>query len=150
MKPYLLIIIFAFSTLISCSSDAIKTSTSLSDEIAKSIITLEEKNYIIDDFINIGWKKNKKLDNSLFKSTQGIWYGFYNKRDVEVWIYNSHSDAIENSITYAEEAINKNPTNKDPTNPTEIRYHAYIVAGNALILCEDSLEDCKQLISKLK
>lgn len=150
MKQYLLIIIFAFSTLISCSSDGAETATSLSDEIATSLITLEEKNYTIDDFKNIGWKKNKKLDNSSFESTESIWYGFYNKRDVEVWIYNSHSNAIENGITYAEEAINKNPTNKDPTNPTEIRYHAYLIAGNALILCEDSLEDCKQLISKLK
>tara|TARA_B100001029_G_scaffold177948_1_gene183582 strand:- start:2377 stop:2820 length:444 start_codon:yes stop_codon:yes gene_type:complete len=121
----------------------------VSDEIITSMIADEDKIYKIEDFKNIGWKQNKKLNNSDFPKTIGIWYGFFNKRDVEIWIYNSHSDVLENGMGYAEKAINKRPTNRDPTNPTEIRYHAYIISGNSLILCEDKIEDCIELLSKI-
>ena len=121
----------------------------VSDEIITSMIADEDKIYKIEDFKNIGWKQNKKLNNSDFPKTIGIWYGFFNKRDVEIWIYNSHSDVLENGMSYAEEAINKRPTNRDPTNPTEIRYHAYVISGNSLILCEDKIEDCIELLSKI-
>ena len=131
---------------ISCSSEE---ELVVSDEIITSMITDEDKIYKIEDFKNIGWKQNKKLDNSSFPKTIGIWYGFFNKRDVEIWIYNSHSDVLENGMSYAEEAINKRPTNRDPTNPTEIRYHAYVISGNSLILCEDKIEDCLELLSKI-
>ena len=76
-------------------------------------------------------------------------FTLYYGRDVEIWIYNSHSDVLENGMSYAEEAINKRPTNRDPTNPTEIRYHAYVISGNSLILCEDKIEDCIELLSKI-
>tara|TARA_B100000029_G_scaffold103087_1_gene93588 strand:- start:384 stop:827 length:444 start_codon:yes stop_codon:yes gene_type:complete len=131
---------------ISCSSEE---ELVVSDEIITSMITDEDKIYKIEDFKNIGWKQNKKLNNSDFPKTTGIWYGFFNKRDVEIWIYNSHSDVLENGMSYAEEAINKRPTNRDPTNPTEIRYHAYVISGNSLILCEDKIEDCIELLSKI-
>ncbi|MEC7920754.1 MAG: DUF6810 family protein [Chloroflexota bacterium] len=131
---------------ISCSSEE---ELIVSDEIITSMITDEDKIYKIEDFKNIGWKQNKKLNNSDFPKTIGIWYGFFNKRDVEIWIYNSHSDVLENGMSYAEEAINKRPTNRDPTNPTEIRYHAYVISGNSLILCEDKIEDCIELLSKI-
>ena len=113
-------------------------------------ITTHYAVYNIDDFIEAGWKENKKLDNSNFQSTNGIWYGFFNRRDAEIWIYDSHSSAIDYGVQYAEEAINKRPTNRDPTNPTSIRYHAYLVTGNAMILCEDNLEDCIELLGSIK
>ena len=91
--------------------------------------------------------KNKELDNSNFQSTIGIWYGFFNRRDAEVWIYDTHQNAINFGKEYAEEVINKRPSQIDPTNPTQIRYHAYIISGNAMILCEDNLEDCIELIN---
>ncbi len=81
-----------------------------------------------------------------------LWIRLRNRRnvgDVEIWIYNSHSDVLENGMAYAEKVINKRPTNRDPTNPTEIRYHAYVISGNSLILCEDKIEDCIQLLSKI-
>ena len=103
--------------------------------------------FLILDFISVGWKKNKKLDNSNFQSTTGIWYGFFNRRDAEVWIYDTHQNAINFGEKYAEEVINKRPSQIDPTNPTQIRYHAYIISGKAMILCEDNLEDCIELIN---
>lgn len=134
--------------LISCSSNN-NEDIDVSEEIKTSMIINENAIYEIENFKNIGWKQNKKLDNSSFPKTIGIWYGFFNKRDVEIWIYSSHSDVLENAMAYAEKAINKRPTNRDPTNPTEIRYHAYVISGNSLILCEDKIEDCLELLSKI-
>ncbi|MAU56400.1 MAG: hypothetical protein CL899_05645 [Dehalococcoidia bacterium] len=120
------------------------------DEIKTSLVKFENRTFNVDDFSNTGWKKNKKLDNTGFSHTEEIWYGFFNRKDFEVWIYDSHAKAIEHGKTYAEEAINKNPTNRDPTNPTEIRYYAYAILGNALVLCESQLADCEELIMKLE
>ena len=118
-------------------------------KISTSLILESEKIYTIDDLISIGWKKNKKLDNSNFQATQGIWYGFFNRKDVEIWIYDSHANAVTYGKPYAEESISKRPTNRDPTNPTEIRYYAYAIIGNVLMLCESQLAICEQLIKKL-
>tara|TARA_B110000438_G_scaffold303195_1_gene363654 strand:+ start:778 stop:1134 length:357 start_codon:yes stop_codon:yes gene_type:complete len=115
-----------------------------------SITTMIDREFSIEQFEQAGWKKNKKLDNTIFPNTKEIWYGFFNKRDIEIWIYNSHFNAETNGTLYAEKAINKRATNRDPTNPTSITYHAYAIAGNTLLLCEDQLNDCLQLINLLK
>tara|TARA_Y100000590_G_C14893859_1_gene703758 strand:+ start:60 stop:512 length:453 start_codon:yes stop_codon:yes gene_type:complete len=137
--------------IISCSSSKISQPEGIesTDEISTSLIIESDNIYSIEDLIKIGWKKNKKLDNSSFQGTKGIWYGFFNRKDVEIWIYDSHSNAITYGKPYAEKAISKKPTNKDPTNPTEIRYYAYAVMGNILMLCESQLSVCEQLIEKL-
>ena len=152
-KSILILLIINFCILIlSCSStteSSIENNLEEQGEISTSLIIESNKIYSIEDLIKIGWKKNKKLDNSNFQATKGIWYGFFNRKDVEVWIYDSHSNAITYGKPYAEKSISKKPTNKDPTNPTEIRYYAYAVVGNILILCESQLSICEQLIEKL-
>ena len=142
-KLYLILILCLF--VFSCGSN--EESINISEEIPTSLIKSPEKKYNVEDFISVGWKKNKKLDNSNFQFTTGIWYGFFNRRDAEVWIYDTHKNAINFGEKYAEEVINKRPSQIDPTNPTQIRYHAYIISGNAMILCEDNLEDCIELIN---
>ena len=119
------------------------------EEIFTSLVIESEKIYTIDDLINTGWKKNKQFDNSEFPETQGIWYGFYEKRDIEIWIYDSHIDAKKFGVSYAEEAIQKRPGQTDYLIPRVNRYHAYLIFGNLLLLCEDQLSDCQKLIDKL-
>ena len=142
-KLYLILILCLI--VFSCGSN--EESINISEEIPTSLIKSPENKYNVEDFISVGWKKNKKLDNSNFQSTTGIWYGFFNRRDAEVWIYDTHQNAINFGEKYAEEVINKRPSQIDPTNPTQIRYHAYVISGNAMILCEDNLEDCIELIN---
>ena len=144
IKKFILISIFSL-LIFSCGSN--KETVNISEEIPTSLIQNPENKYEVQDFISVGWKKNKELDNSNFESTIGIWYGFFNRRDAEVWIYDTHQNALNFGEKYAEEVINKRPSQIDPTNPTQIRYHAYIISGNAMILCEDSLEDCIELIN---
>ena len=143
-KKLILISIFTLF-IISCGAN--EKSVDISEEIPTSLIQKPNNEYNVQDFISVGWKKNKELDNSNFQSTIGIWYGFFNRRDAEVWIYDTHQNAINFGKKYAEEVINKRPSQIDPTNPTQIRYHAYIISGNAMILCEDNLEDCIELIN---
>jgi len=143
-KKFILISIFV-SFIFSCGSN--EESVKIIEEIPTSLIQNPENEYSVQNFISVGWKKNKELDNSNFQSTVGIWYGFFNRRDAEVWIYDNHQNAINFGQKYAEKVINKRPSQIDPTNPTQIRYHAYIISGNAMILCEDNLEDCIELIN---
>ena len=145
-------LIFMLSILIiSCSTAESSENEKLEDsgEIVTSKI-IEDKNiYNIDDLINAGWKKNKQFDNSEFPDTNGIWYGFFQKRDIEVWIYNSHDDAKKFGVPYAEESIQKRPGQTDYMIPRVNRYHAYVIFGNMLLLCEDQVSDCQKLIDQL-
>ena len=118
-------------------------------EIFTSLIIESDKILTIENLVSIGWKKNKEFDNSEFPETQGIWYGFFQKRDIEIWIYDSHTDAVEFGVAYAEEAIQKRPGQTDYMIPRVNRYHAYLIFGNLLLLCEDQLSDCQKLIEKL-
>jgi len=135
--------------IISCAENESNENVEISD-MQVSITTMIDKEFSINQFEQAGWKKNKKLDNDIFPNTKEIWYGFFNKRDVEIWVYNSHLNAVSDGTIYAEEAISKRPTNRDPTNPTSITYHAYAIVGNTLLLCEDQLSDCMQLINLLE
>ena len=148
MYKLILFLLVSFMLLISCGSN--DETIDIKEEIKTSLITNSDLIYEIKDFIDVGWKKNKKLDNTEFQSTEGIWYGFFNRRDAEIWIYDTHSNAVKYGAKYAEEAINKRPTNRDPTNPTSIRYHAYLITGNAMILCEDNLEDCVEILNTMQ
>lgn len=143
------LVVILSCTKVSSSESVMQKELEEPGKISTSLIIESEKIYTINDLISLGWKKNKKLDNSNFQATKEIWYGFFNRKDVEIWIYDSHVNAKIHGKPYAEVAISKRPTNRDPTNPTEIRYYAYAIIGNVLILCESQLEICQQLIEKL-
>ena len=145
-------LIFMLSILIiSCSTVESSENEKLEDsgEIVTSKIIEDNNIYNIDDLINAGWKKNKQFDNSEFPDTNGIWYGFFQKRDIEVWIYDSHDDAKNFGVPYAEESIQKRPGQTDYMIPRVNRYHAYVIFGNMLLLCEDQVSDCQKLIDQL-
>jgi len=146
-----LLIIFIF--IISCSpqdKDMPIPETQDSNQIETSMIAMEDKIFTIEDFIKIGWKKNKLLDNSQFVNTDSVWYGFFKKRDVEIWIYNSHVNALIDGAPYAEKTVSKRQVQFGQTKGTQIRYNSYAIAGNAMILCENNLDECKDLVSQLK
>ena len=119
-------------------------------KIQKSLVGMEDKIFTMDNFLNIGWKKSKKLDHETFVNTESIWYGFFNKKDVEIWIYDSHSNAIQHGSPYAEKTVNKGAVQFGQTKGTQIRYNSYAIVGNAMILCENNLDECKFLVEQLK
>ena len=62
-KLYLILILCLF--VFSCGSN--EESINISEEIPTSLIKSPEKKYNVEDFISVGWKKNKKLDNRILE-----------------------------------------------------------------------------------
>ncbi len=79
----------------------------------------------IDDFLSVGFKKNKQYDVAELPAGVDAWQGFwgpdpYSRKDYELRFYASHEDAVEFGPALAEEvtgedaaAYRKNPTWKE-------------------------------------
>ena len=53
-------------------------------------------------------------------------------------------------MEYGEQAVNKKPGQTDYLIPRVNRYHAYVIIGNLMLLCETEILDCQKLIDKLE
>ncbi len=124
-------------------------STAAPAEKAPSTITRADKTYSLDDVVTAGWKKSKEFDASTLPHAISVTYGFFEQRDIEVWVFASHAEAREFGVAPAEEAVARKPGQTDYLIPRVNRYFAYAVAGNLVLLCERELADCEALIAKL-
>ena len=104
----------------------------------------------VDDLINVGWKKDREFDNTEYPETENIAYGFFQRKDIEAWVYRSADDAKKYGVEYGEQAVNKKPGQTDYLIPRVNRYHAYVIIGNLMLLCETEILDCQKLIDKLE
>ena len=66
------------------------------------------------------------------------------------WVYRSADDAKKYGVEYGEQAVNKKPGQTDYLIPRVNRYHAYVIIGNLMLLCETEILDCQKLIDKLE
>ena len=118
--------------------------------------------YSLDDFLNAGWKKSKsfivdgvdKEGNKITPDALEIWYGFFNRKDIEIRFYSDHSVALDSGVKSAETAVKRavNANSKGgiiTSTNNRVSYQSYVVAGNAVILCQDLLNNCVDLASKL-
>jgi hypothetical protein len=106
--------------------------------------------YTMDDLVAIGYKKSKQFETDTLPNALDVWYGFFNKKDIEVRVYDSHQDALEFGIEPAEGSIEKEAGQTDYLIPVVNRYPAYAVFGNLVLLCERELGTCEALIDKLQ
>lgn len=110
--------------------------------------------FTIDVLVGAGWKKSKELDASLLPGATAVWYGFYDQRDIEVRIYPSHGDATGAGTDAALEAIGRSPNSNIgggiiTSLGNRTQYRAYVVAGNLVLLCELSTENCLKLVARM-
>ena len=128
-------------------------------------ITASESVFEIDDFLSIGFKKNKQYKVDELPGGLDAWAGFwgldpYSRKDYEIRFYASHDAAVELGPALAEEvtgdnaqAFRKNPTWKEGakdrwqnaftadlaasslSGPSP-KYGNYAIYGNILVLCE--------------
>ena len=105
--------------------------------------------YTMDDLVAIGYKKSKQFETDTLPNALDVWYGFFNKKDIEVRVYDSHQDALEFGIEPAEGSIAKDPGQTDYLIPVVNRYPAYVVYGNLVMLCERELATCEALTGEL-
>ena len=158
--------LFYVSSLIflSCfSGDILEDEMNASEDFSYFFITKENGYFNVDSFVNAGWKKSKsfitdaldKEGNLLTPDAMEIWYGFYNKKDIEIRFYTDHSKANTSGIESAEAAVGRavNANSKGgiiTSTNNRVSYQSYVVAGNAVILCQDLLNNCKNLADKLE
>ena len=111
--------------------------------------------YTVDNLVSAGYKKSKQLDIESLPGAQEAWYGFFNQKDIEVWVYESHQDALNFGVDKANEifGVKRAPSSGISVLPTERfvnKYAAYAVIGNLVMLCETELATCEALIAGLE
>ena len=136
-------------------SDASGESASeVRDQIdGKWLITRSDRDYSVEDFLAIGWKKSKQLETEALPNSIDAWYGFYMQKDIELRFYDSHEAAIEHGVPPAQETIKKDAGARIGAatvwTVNIALYGAYAVAENVVMMCELELASCEALINAL-
>ena len=157
-------LIAAFSLLIACSSgsdsadEVTAPATEVDDALAEvSRILAPEKSFTFDDSVAAGWNKSKQYDTETVPQATDIWYGFFNAKDIEVRFYESHEIAKTAGFENAAEAIDQSfreggqygASNRGAGSSAVTKYKAFVVAGNTVMLCEQSVDSCIALADVL-
>lgn len=146
-------LIFAIAT---CGSEGSSSGESSDESSATDAIVLTDQFFSTDSFIAAGWKKSKEYDTATVPESTEIWYGFFQQKDIEIRFYASHEEAIEHGVPSAEESIegavkrSKGGELLDVSGGSFTGYADFLVAGNAVLLCEFDRTKCDALVSALK
>ena len=142
--------------LIACGGQNSTSEDPSAKEGGTSSILLSDRNFTPDSFIQAGWKKSKQYDTATVPESTEIWYGFFNQKDIEIRFYETHEAAIELGIPAAtssiEGAVKRSKGGKllDFSGGSFTGYADYLVAGNAVLLCEFDRTRCDQLIANIE
>ncbi|MBT3555025.1 MAG: hypothetical protein HN926_09310 [Chloroflexi bacterium] len=146
-------LIFAIAT---CGSEGSSSGESSDESSATDAIVLTDQFFSTDSFIAAGWKKSKEYDTATVPESTEIWYGFFQQKDIEIRFYASHEAAIEHGVPAAEGSIegavkrSKGGNLLDVSGGSFTGYSDFLVAGNAVLLCEFDRTKCDVLVSTLK
>ena len=142
--------------LIACGGHNSTSEDPSAKEGGTSSILLSDRNFTPDSFVQAGWKKSKQYDTATVPESTEIWYGFFNQKDIEIRFYETHEAAIELGIPAAtssiEGAVKRSKGGKllDFSGGSFTGYADYLVAGNAVLLCEFDRTRCDQLIANIE
>ena len=142
--------------LIACGGQNSTSEDPSAKEGGTSSILLSDRNFTPDSFVQAGWKKSKQYDTDTVPESTEIWYGFFNQKDIEIRFYETHEAAIELGIPAAtssiEGAVKRSKGGKllDFSGGSFTGYADYLVAGNAVLLCEFDRTRCDQLIANIE
>ena len=119
------------------------------------LIANPDATYVADDLVSVGYKKSRQIETEALPNAQDAFFGFFNQKDIEVWVYETHQDALDFGVDPAEAifAQRRAPTVGISVLPTERfvnQYGAYAVIGNLVMLCEDELATCEALIVEIE
>ena len=144
------------------SGAAVGKSGGAAAEVAEESVDIPSQLVRVDDvftpdsFVGAGWKKSKEYSTETVPGAEEIWYGFFNQRDVEIRFFGSHEVALEQGAPVVERAITENVKRSrggrllDFSGGSFSAYNAYIVAGNAILLCELDISACEGLVEQLQ
>ena len=164
---------------IACTS----VGTSEQQESFLERISSTEKISTIDDFISIGFKVYKEYDVSELVRAESAWHGMWKDQtdriDFEVRVYQTHFDAVEYGVPFADNVVGKDAVVKKSESiwPEGLKdriklasegrnwggvagqkivpkYLDYFIYGNVIILCEglepaESSLHCTNILKEL-
>ena len=142
--------------VVSCGAEDTASGELDTDGEVPPLITRSDQTFATDSFTQVGWKKSKQYDTATVPQATEIWYGFFNQRDIEIRFYKSHQDALEFGIPAAESSIegavkrSQGGRLLDFSGGSFSAYADYLVAGNAVLLCEFDRSTCELLLEQLK
>ena len=144
---------------ISCGSDdssapaapSVDESTivTIGDDADISAQTRPNAVYGYDVFVQAGWKQHQVYDTATLPEAESARYGFFNRRDVEIRLYPNNASALGAGVGSAEEAIDRQVHDGSGFASRRV-YGAYLVAGNAVMLCEVQVADCLNLLEAVQ
>jgi hypothetical protein len=118
-----------------------------------SITTKPDSIFSIDDVKSTGWKSSKEFPTDELEGVSEVWFGFFQQKNLEVWIYESHDEAKRLGTVPAEEIVaatrGVSGGGAGPYMKQTTHFGAYGVVGNLLILCETDVEVCEDLANAL-
>ena len=156
---FMLMSVLAFSviSIIGCGSNDTETlgDASYSSESEEDPVQIINPSgvFTADDVVTAGWKKSKQLSPETLPDAVSVWYGFYNQRDVEVRIYETHAAALSSGMGPADDATGRGkpaPFAVGGISATRMSYTTYAIVGNLILLCEVKIEDCQGLLDTIK
>ena len=167
---YLVSLVVAGSFLITaCASEEAPTPTQVSDEqpaaaaslaseadtqqVDEAPILRPDRTYTLDDVMAAGYKKSKEYPIDTLPHATAVWYGFFNQKDIEIWVYPTHEEAVEFGTGPADEATGrewrKGGGEKGAGTKAMSTYGAYLIAGNMVFLCELDVANCESLVENM-
>lgn len=142
--------------LAACGSDDSSTETFIgaaADE-DQALIVRTGETFTVDQFETAGFKLLKEFDVDTVPLAQNVYYSFSERRDIEIRKYASHADANSAGVESALAAIGRSPNSNSggdiiTSTGNHTSYHAYMVAGNMVLLCQTDISACENLVNAI-
>ena len=137
--------------IVACGSDSTDVTTTAEDG---PLVVRDGDTFDPDTFVNAGWKKSKEFSTETVPESSAIWYGFYKSQDVEIRFYGSHADALGPGVESARAAVSRVSNSNLQGNAIfasgqRAQYNDFMVAGNAVILCQSDISICAELVQNI-
>ncbi|NQW18743.1 MAG: hypothetical protein HQ478_14820 [Chloroflexi bacterium] len=142
--------------IVGCGTDdtpAVSSDEESSSLFESSLIIDRGVSYSVEDLRAVGWKSSQQLETGTLPGATEVWYGFFQQKDIEVRIYESHEAAREFGAPPAKATIDEYSGARDgahgPWTPNIAQYGAFEIIGNLVLMCELELATCEALANEL-
>ena len=167
LKIFFITVLLSVSFIFGCGETDTGESNTNEDGIVTSRVINNDIVHTITDFEDAGLKKpksiqadavDKKTGEPITPNAKEIHVGFFKStmgpKDIELRIYSSHQEALDFGVNPAEKTINAaveaGGAVKGAGTFAKSSYGAFIVSGNAIMLCQVQIEVCDELAEGLK
>ena len=124
-------------------------STSNDGEEVALVLRIDEV-FTVENFEAAGFKLSKEFDIDTVPLATNVYYGFADRRDIEIRKYATHADAMSAGVKSALAILGRSPASNSAggiitSGNNRTSYHAYLVAGNMVMLCQTDISVCENL-----